>query len=50
MLRIDSYEIYKSVLGGIEFVAYDDLENDLLILTSERKKTKTIWNYSSLEN
>lgn len=50
MLRIDSYEIYKSVLGGIEFVAYDDLENDLLILTSERKKTKTIWTYSSLEN
>ena len=49
MLRIDSYEIVESTLGGIEFVAYDDLENDLLILTSERKKTKTIWTYSSLE-
>ena len=47
MLRIDSYEIVESTLGGIEFVAYDDLENDLLILTSERKKTKTIWTYSS---
>ena len=49
MLRIDSYEIVESTLGGIEFVTYDDLENDLLILTSERKKTKTIWTYSSLE-
>ena len=46
-LAIDSFEFNKSLLGGIEFITYDDLDNEILILSSEEKNNKLIWAYSS---